>query len=72
MKIECVRSFPTRVFTFNSREAFMQTMSKFMLISGITRFRNYSFQALFVSGITRFRNSEFSDSVLRGLYYFQK
>ena len=43
---------------------FLQTMSKFILISGITRFRNYSFQALLVSGITRFRNSEFSDSVL--------
>ena len=32
MKIESVRSFPTRVFTFNSREAFLQTMSKFILI----------------------------------------
>ena len=27
MKIESVRSFPTRVFTFGSREAFLQTMS---------------------------------------------
>ena len=74
MKIESVRSFPTRVFTFNSREAFLQTMSKFILISGITRFRNYSFQALLVSGITRFRNSEFSDSVLvfvRGVIWHQ-
>ena len=39
-------------------------VTKYLLISGITRFRNYSFQALLVSGITRFRNSEFSDSVL--------
>ena len=29
MKIESVRSFPTRVFTFNSREAFF---AKFILI----------------------------------------
>ena len=53
---------------------FLQTMSKFILISGITRFRNYSFQALLVSGITRFRNSEFSDSVLvfvRGVIWHQ-
>ena len=33
MNIESVQSFPTRVFTINSREAFLQTMSKFILIS---------------------------------------
>ena len=59
MKIESVRSFPTRVFTFNSREAFFADHVKVH-----PHFRNYSFQELLVSGITRFRNSEFSDSVL--------
>ena len=54
MKIESVRSFPTRVFTFNSREAFfadhVHPHLRILLISGIARFRK-----LLVSGITHFR-----------------
>ena len=58
MKIEPVRSFPTRVFTFNSREAFfadhVHPHLRILLISGIAHFRNCSFQE-----IARFRNYSF-------------
>ena len=65
MKIESVRSFPTRVFTFNSGEAFFADhvilIWGFSSFQEIPRFRiflasgNSSFQEFLVSGIPHFR-----------------